>query len=516
MKCFVPLRRQRSVKFGFATAAVVVFLSICSTPAAIINITPADSYARIEAAKPGDEVIIAPGIYTFRVYLTAKAPASNPINIHAQDPNNKPVWDFAGTLVENAPGSYTAGDRGRGGWQISGGSSYHISGIVFANCHNASFQSAGIRYYNGTTGLYVKDCVFRNNDNGITGGTQQSDATVEFCEFNSNGNVSATAPTHNIYIYGGTFALRYSYVHDSLQGQNFHIRAQNSTLEYNWFARAKSYEGDLMTDDDFSGSGPFTQTMLVRGNLFLQSTNPVNHSQVMVIYNDTGLTNENMSMDVINNTFVGYGGNSAFVHLSNADGTQMSARVSNNLISGTTRPTLIENTATATITGQNNWLASGASPGPLSNSVFSASPGFKNIASMDFTLLANSAALGGASQSVPGLPIKEYYRNESIARQYRLRSTVKDIGAFEGTTSGTGIGPYDVPPAPPLSITRSGSTLSISWPRTAPDYVLDQTTNLISANSWTQVPPPYVTNSTNFQISLPAPASRQFYRLRKP
>ncbi len=56
----------------------------------------------------------------------------------------------------------------------------------------------------GTTNLYIKDCVFTLNDNGITGGTQDSQATVEFCEFNANGNTNSTssAPTHKLYISG--------------------------------------------------------------------------------------------------------------------------------------------------------------------------------------------------------------------------------------------------------------------------------------------------------------------------
>ena len=127
------------------------------------------------------------------------------------------------------------GDRGRGGWQFSGASNYRISGIVFRNCRNASKNSSGIRYYNGTTNLYIKDCIFTQNDVGLTGGTQDSQATVEFCEFNANGNVNApsSAPTHNIYVTGGYLALRYCYVHDSVQGQNFHIRCRNAVLEYN-------------------------------------------------------------------------------------------------------------------------------------------------------------------------------------------------------------------------------------------------------------------------------------------
>lgn len=511
-----------------AVLGAALLLIPLPAPASVINLSPADStngYTKIESARAGDEVIIAPGTYAFRVHLTAKGSAVNPIHIQAQDPNNKPVWDFGATLVENAPGSYTAGDLGRGGWQVDGGTGYHISGIVFSGCHTASDNSAGLRYYNGATNLLLKDCVFRNNDNGITGGTQNSEATVEFCEFATNGNLAASSPTHNMYIYGGTFALRYCYVHDSLQAQNFHVRAQTAILEYNWFARAASYEGDLMVDDDFSGNGPFTQTMLLRGNVFVQNSNPGNHSQILVIFNDTGLPNENMSMQVINNTCVGNGipgngGGAAFVHLSNAgltNGTFMSAQVANNIISGTTQPTLVESSTNATVTGGNNWLATGVNPGPLTNTVFSASPGFSNAATNNFTLATNSAAIGGAAQLVPGLlPVKEYYRDQLLAREYRIRNSAKDIGAFESTTTGPGIDPYDTPPSPILSAAISGGNVVITWPLTAPEFVLDQSSTLSPSNSWTQVPEPYATNNTGFSITIPMPASKNFYRLRMP
>src|SRR5690349_13122056 len=109
-------------------------LIVSHAPAAIITISPGDSYARIESAKAGDEVVISPGTYAFRVYLTGLGTTTNPIVIRAQDPTNPPVWDFGATLVENAPGSYTAGDRGRGGWQFSGAQNYRLSGIVFKHC----------------------------------------------------------------------------------------------------------------------------------------------------------------------------------------------------------------------------------------------------------------------------------------------------------------------------------------------------------------------------------------------
>src|SRR4051794_8905723 len=119
---------------GFFLTRSLVLLVACrvigaiSLQGAIINVAPGDSYTKIEAAQPGDEVVIAPGTYAFRVYLTKQAAVTNPIIIRAQDPANPPVWDFGATLVENAPGSYTAGDRGRGGWQFSGAKNYRVLG----------------------------------------------------------------------------------------------------------------------------------------------------------------------------------------------------------------------------------------------------------------------------------------------------------------------------------------------------------------------------------------------------
>jgi hypothetical protein len=442
--------------------ALVAVAALAAAPAgraATIEVGPADTWAKIEAAGPGDEVVIAPGTYAFRVHLTQRAPADQPIVIRARDPSNPPVWDPGGTLVENAPGSYSAGDRGRGCWQISGGTNYRISGIVFTNCRTASHNSAGLRYYNGATGILLRDCVFRTNDNGLTGGSQDSEITVEFSEFDGNGNLQApsSAPTHNLYVYGGTFTLRYSILHDPVQGQNFHIRAHTGVIEYSWIARGRSYEGDLMTDDDFSSAPPpFSQSLLLRGNVILQDAAPQNASQIVAVFNDEGLSGLTLAVRLVNNTLVGNGGHAALVHLSNADGTAMSAELSNNVISGTTVPTLVETSAAASVTGTNNWLASGVDAGPLAASVRSAAPGFTSLAGKDFTPAAGSALIGAASQAVSGLPDREYYRDETLGRLYRLRASARDIGAFESTTAGPAIGPYGQAAAPPGSPVLGG------------------------------------------------------------
>lgn len=477
---------------------------------------PGDNYSKIEGAQPGDQVLIAPGTYAFRVYLTKQATAAKPIVIQAQDPANPPVWDFGTTLVDDAPGDYTAGDRARGAWQFSGARNYNISGIVFRHCRNAAANCGAIRYYEATSNLYIKDCVFTLNDNGMTGGTQDSQATVEYCEFNANGNTNASssAPTHNLYIYGGYFAMRYCFVHDSVQGQNFHLRCRAATLEYNWFARAANYEGDLMSDDDFSGAGPFQQTLTLRGNVIVQNAVPGNHSQVIALYNDTGLSGLTLLLVSLYNTFAGNGGSSAFVHVSNADGTAMSAEISDNILSGTTVATLIEDAAAASVTGVSNWQPSNAAASPLTNPVKSASPGFGNPAQEDFHPGAGSACLGAANTSVYGLPGKEYYLNETTNRMWRPRPSALDVGALESTTTGSPVGPYDAAPQPLLNIAPSGRNAVLSWPLFAQDYQLEAS-GLSGPITWLTAPLTTVTNGTGLASTIIAPASNSLFRLQK-
>jgi hypothetical protein len=508
----------RHLRQSRVTLVFAMFLAGLSPRAAIISVTTNDNYTKIESAQAGDEAVISPGTYAFRVYLTKAA--TNTIAIHALDPANPPVWDFGtnypSNFLDNAPGSYTAGDKARGAWQFSGAKNYSISGIVFRNCRNAVTNAGGIRYYNGTTNLYIKNCRFEFNDNGLTGGTGDSQATVEFCEFSTNGNRfgSLSSPTHNIYIYGGYLAMRYCFLHDSAQGQNFHIRCRDATLEYNWFARAANYDGDLMTDDDFTGAGPYTQVLTLRGNLFIQNPLPGNHSQAIAMFNDEGVTNLTMKVRALYNTYVGANTNAAFVHVSNADGTRMNAEIYNNIIYGTKTPSLVEDAVHGTVIGGNNWIQTNATPGPLTNSIQSASPGFRNPAAKDYTLTNGSPCIGVANPSVYGLPGKEYYQNEITNSEWRIRAAARDLGAFESTSTNSPVGPYDPAPRPTLNIKRSGTNAALSWPLFAQDFQVEQSTQL-SATGWTAAQYSYSTDATVVSVSSPANGAKGFFRLRK-
>jgi hypothetical protein len=72
---------------------------------------------------------------------------------------------------------------------------------------------------------------------------------------------------------------------------------------------------------------------------------------------------------------------------------------------------------------------------------------------------------------------------------------------------------------PRLSVMHSGGGVIVSWPKTANDFVLDETQAFVpppATTSWSQVSVvTYQTNATSIFISVPGPSDSRFYRLRK-
>jgi len=86
------------------------------------------------------------------------------------------------------------------------------------------------------------------------------------------------------------------------------------------------------------------------------------------------------------------------------------------------------------------------------------------------------------------------------------------VGGFWGIVSAV-----QTPGAPFLSIARSNASVTVSWPRPATGFVLDEVPALTgSPPPWTPVALPYQTNATDIWITVPAPTGNKFYRLRKP
>ena len=414
--------------------------------AAILYGTPDDGPEIIESAQAGDTVEIAPGTYQYRVYLNNAGTPENPTVIRAADPLNRPVWDLVGDedhRVSTWPGTYNAGDRGRGAWQAGPNAAWvEVSGIVFRNCRDSS--SAGFRAINSGPVL-LRDCLFEHNTNGLTGTSEH--LQVEFCEFRHNGQVwEGGAMTHNIYIYGGRFTMRYSFSHDSHEGQLFHLRSVQTLLAYNWFARPSSYVGDLMTCNYLCGGDPYEQYMTLMGNVILQGA-PLNASQLLVLYHDEADPPSAMHLNLYHNTIIGTpreaGRTHALVNMRNDSvATHVTIRI--NLIYQVGSATRQESPATDnwTVTGANNWASTGANTDGLSATTWGDDPGFRGPVQGDFRLADDSPARGLAVSSTATLPAQEYYRDEDFAMHYRQRTAANDLGAFEWGTAGTVYGPY--------------------------------------------------------------------------
>ena len=73
------------------------------------------------------------------------------------------------------------------------------------------------------------------------------------------------------------------------------------------------------------------------------------------------------------------------------------------------------------------------------------------------------------------------------------------------------------PGAPTLSVALTNGLVRVSWPQPAPQWVLEQTTTLTGTPPpWTEIAPPYQTNTTHFHLTVPPANERTFYRLGKP
>jgi hypothetical protein len=150
--------------------------------AATITVTTADDYKKIEAAKAGDEVVIAPGKYNFRVFLTQQGPANAPIVIRAQDPKNPrlqtgtPPQALTGSIFGSSP-MFGASNRLAGGSPAIGAA--------------ASVQNTPITEYyldDKTTRMYR----VRANDSVLMRRAvpRRRDRAFRFC---SSGNVSTSS-----------------------------------------------------------------------------------------------------------------------------------------------------------------------------------------------------------------------------------------------------------------------------------------------------------------------------------
>jgi hypothetical protein len=101
--------------------------------------------------------------------------------------------------------------------------------------------------------------------------------------------------------------------------------------------------------------------------------------------------------------------------------------------------------------------------------------------------------------------------NGSLGTNFVQTGTVNagDHLSFQFNVNSTSISSL----APQLTITRSGATITLTWPTNAAGFTLQSTTNLVATAVWTNVSPASVVVNTNNVVTNTISGTQKFYRL---
>jgi hypothetical protein len=76
---------------------------------------------------------------------------------------------------------------------------------------------------------------------------------------------------------------------------------------------------------------------------------------------------------------------------------------------------------------------------------------------------------------------------------------------------------YSLPPPPSLTIRRTGfNTVTVSWPATASNFVLQQNTNSVSSSNWSNITSGIQNDGTTKSLVVNPASGTRFYRLATP
>jgi hypothetical protein len=302
----VKLPNRAAVVHGAAAVLLIAATAIpASSRAATLRVGPDKFYktvtAAAEAAQPGDMILIDAGEYRGAACLAR------------WKTDDLTVRGVGGRAHMRADGAQVGG---KGIWIVSG-RNFTAENIEFSGAAVPDRNGAGIRSETEGT-LILRDCSFHGNQNGILGGADSM--LVEGCTFDRNG--AGDGKTHNLYVWGRAFTMRYSWSGRAVVGHNVKTRAKNNYILYNRIC--DEADGTASYEIDVPDCG---RTYLI-GNVVEQG--PRSENSGIVAYGmESG---ENISdLYVINNTLVNdRAAGGTFLQL--REGTR--ARVVNNIFVG--------------------------------------------------------------------------------------------------------------------------------------------------------------------------------------
>lgn len=330
-----------------------------------------------------------------------------------------------------------ANAQGKGIW-VTSGNNIRVENIEFSEAAVPDKNGAGIRAEG--QGLYIINCYFHHNENGILTNASISKIVVENSEFSYNGinNQIEGGYTHNIYIGNiDTAIIRFNYFHHAYIGHELKSRARVNYLLYNRFS---DEDGNASRNIDLPNGG----LSYIIGNIIEQGLNSDNSN--LVGYGLEGLSNAAPhAVYCINNTFVNNKGVGIFIAVHQSASL---IKAYNNIFAG--GGTIIQFTGAASlIDSSHNLIATNIS-----------SVGFVNAAGYDYHLNATSPAVNAGI--APGVG----YNNFFLTPEYEYVHIAQEVS--RPVSGDLDIGAYEVMQVLPLKIVAISATLknenvSLEW-----------------------------------------------------
>ena len=181
---------------------------------------------------------------------------------------------------------------GKGIWVIKGRNTT-VENIEFANAKVPDRNGAGIRQEGAN--LTVRNCLFRENENGIlSGANPESEITIESSEFDHNGQ--GDGRSHNIYIGAiRKFTLRNSTTQRARIGHQIKSRASINIIENNIIQDSPTGHSSYLIDLPSGG------TAIIKGNTLHQGKYAENYT--MLAYGAEKMLHKENSISIIDNKF---------------------------------------------------------------------------------------------------------------------------------------------------------------------------------------------------------------------
>lgn len=301
--------------------------------------------------------------------------------------------------------------QGKAIWVVQGRDTT-IENIEFSGAKVPDQNGAGIRQEG--MNLVVRNCVFRDNQEGILAGDASgSEILIEYSEFDHNG--AGDGYSHNLYInHVAKLTFRFNYSHRAVIGHLLKSRAAENYILYNRLSGeadgSPSYEIDL----------PNGGKSYVVGNVVEQGKLTDNPNMLAYLEEGTHPSNPSDELFVINNTWVNHLGRGTFLFLGTA----------------VTTPSVIQNN----IFFGGGTLSSQADARRVTN-LEGGDSCFVSDESFDYRLRSSSPCKDAGSNAepagdFPSLPTSMY--RHPAQGETRPNDGNMDVGAFEEGASPSG------------------------------------------------------------------------------